>query len=168
MAELDKVCEHINLPVQAGDDQVLTNMRRRYTEREYRDLIDTVRSTVPHVSLGTDVIVGFPGETREQYQRTLDLVEDIQFNKVHVAAYSPRPGTIAHRRIPDDVPQEERNYRLKNLDAVQEGILSRNTHSFWARRWRSWWKASARANGRAAPGATSSSSSRTRPITLAN
>ncbi len=126
VAELDKVCEHINLPVQAGDDQVLTNMRRRYTERNYRDLIDTIRSTVPHVSLGTDVIVGFPGETREQYQRTLDLVKDIQFNKVHVAAYSTRPGTIAHRQMPDDVPQEEKDYRLKNLDAVQEGILSRN------------------------------------------
>ena len=125
VAELDKVCEHINLPVQAGHDEVLDRMRRRYTEREYRGLIDRIRSTIPHVSLGTDVIVGFPGETREQYQHTVELIEDVQFDKVHVAAYSSRPGTIASRKLPDDVPREEKAYRLKNLDEVQANILSR-------------------------------------------
>ena len=125
MSALDKVCEHVNLPIQAGDDQVLTDMRRHYTEREYRDLIDRIRSTIPHVSLSTDVIVGFPGETREQYERTVELVRDVQFDKVHVAAYSPRPGTIAFRTMPDDVSQEEKAYRLHNLDEIQEDILTR-------------------------------------------
>ena len=125
VAELDKVCEHINLPVQAGDDQVLERMRRRYTRQDYRELIGNIRSTIPNVSVSTDVIVGFPGETREQYQRTIDLVEEMQFDKVHSAAYSPRDGTIAWRTTPDDVPQEEKDRRLKNLDRVQEGILTR-------------------------------------------
>ena len=124
VAQLDKVCEHINLPVQAGDDEVLGRMRRRYTEGDYRDLVDRMRSTIPQVSLSTDVIVGFPGETKEQYQHTVDLIDDIEFDKVHVAAYSPRPGTIASRSMPDDVPQEEKEYRLRNLDQIQEQILS--------------------------------------------
>ena len=124
VAELDKVCEHINLPIQAGDDEVLTNMRRHYNVDDYRSLIDRIRSTIPEVSLSTDVIVGFPGETREQYQTTLELIKDIQFDKVHVAAYSTRPGTIASRTMPDDVPQEEKAFRLKHLDEIQEGIVS--------------------------------------------
>ena len=122
--ELDKVCEHINLPVQAGDDEVLSHMRRRYTEGEYRGLIDRIRSTIPQVSLGTDVIVGFPGETNEQYQHTVELIEDIQFDKVHVAAYSPRPGTIASRNMPDDVSRDEKTFRLRNLEEVQTQILT--------------------------------------------
>ena len=125
VADLDRVCEHINLPVQAGDDDVLSHMKRRYTEAEYRGLIDRIRSTIPSVSISTDVIVGFPGETREQYQRTVDLVEDIQFDKVHAAAYSTRPGTFASRKMTDDVPHEEKKYRLRNLDQIQEGIQSR-------------------------------------------
>ena len=124
VAELDKVCEHINLPVQAGDDHVLSRMGRRYTRREYRDLIARIRSAIPHVSLSTDVIVGFPGETRDQYLRTVELIEDVRFDKVHVAAYSNRPGTLASCRMPDDVPQEEKAYRVKHVDAVQERILT--------------------------------------------
>ena len=124
VAELDKVCEHINLPVQAGDDHVLSRMGRRYTQREYRDLIARICSAIPHVSLSTDVIVGFPGETRDQYLRTVELIEDVRFDKVHVAAYSNRPGTLASCRMPDDVPQEEKAYRVKHVDAVQERILT--------------------------------------------
>ena len=122
VAQLDKVCEHINLPIQAGDDEVLANMRRRYGEAEYRRLIDKMRTTIPQVSLATDVIVGFPGETREQYQRTVELVKDIEFDKVHTAAYSCRPGTIADRKMPDDVSREEKAQRLKHLDEIQENI----------------------------------------------
>ena len=125
VADLDKVCEHINIPIQAGDDVVLERMRRRYTMKEYLDLLDRIRSTIPGVSLSTDVIVGFPGETREQYQRTVDVVREVEFNKVHVAAYSTRPGTIASRGMPDDVPAEEKSYRLKELDRVQAEILTR-------------------------------------------
>ena len=130
VAGLDKVCEHINLPVQAGDDGVLSNMHRRYSNDDYRRLIDKVRTTVPQVSISTDVIVGFPGETREQYQHTVDLLKEIEFDKVHTAAYSSRPGTIADRKMPDDVPQEEKAYRLKDLEKVQQDIQTRKNSGF--------------------------------------
>ena len=129
VAELDKVCEHIVLPIQAGDDEVLGRMRRRYTQQDYLSLVDRIRSMVPQVSLTTDVIVGFPGETREQYESTVQLIEQVRFDKVHVAAYSPRPGTIANRTMPDDVSQEGKAYRLRNLDQVQERILSQKNSS---------------------------------------
>jgi len=123
VAELPKVCEHINLPVQAGDDEVLSRMRRPYTQAEYRRLIEQIRATVPGVSLSTDIIVGFPGETAEQYQCSLELVSDLCFDKVHCAAYSPRPGTIASRSMEDNIPREEKLRRLKEMDQLQEGIL---------------------------------------------
>lgn len=123
VAELPKVCEHINLPVQAGDDEVLRRMRRPYSRDDYRELVGRIRDTVPGVSLSTDIIVGFPGETAEQYQRTLDLVAELRFDKVHCAAYSTRPGTIADRTLPDDVPAEEKQRRLQELDALQESIV---------------------------------------------
>ena len=124
VAELDKVCEHINLPVQSGDDEVLAGMGRRYTLEEYRRLVQTIRTNIPGVALSTDIIVGFPGETREQYQHTLELVEELRFDKVHTAAYSNRPGTIASRRLPDAIPQEEKERRLKELDQLQEQLLT--------------------------------------------
>ena len=123
VAELPKVCEHINLPVQAGDDEVLRRMRRPYSRDDYRELVGRIRDTVPGVSLSTDIIVGFPGETEEQYQRTLDLVAELRFDKVHCAAYSTRPGTIADRTLPDDVPAAEKQRRLQELDALQESIV---------------------------------------------
>jgi tRNA-2-methylthio-N6-dimethylallyladenosine synthase len=126
VAELEKVCEHINLPVQAGDDEVLRRMRRGYTRDEYRRLIERIREEVPGVSLSTDVIVGFPGETEEQFQRTVELIREIRFDKVHTAAYSPRPGTIAWRKMPDDVPQEEKERRLRTLEELQERIAREN------------------------------------------
>ncbi len=130
VARLDKVCEHINLPVQAGDDQVLERMRRRYTRNDYLSLIDDIRSTVPNVALNTDIIVGFPGETAQQFQRTLDLIEGVGFDKVHSAMYSERPGTIAHRQLPDDVSPEEKSRRIKELDQLQEKLLTRRNASF--------------------------------------
>ena len=123
VADLPKVCEHINLPVQAGDDRVLRDMRRPYSQAGYRELVGQIRDTVPGVSMSTDIIVGFPGETEEEYQRSLDLVSDLQFDKVHCAAYSGRPGTIAHRTMEDDVPREEKASRREQIDALQEGIL---------------------------------------------
>ena len=123
VAELPKVCEHINLPVQAGDDEVLQNMRRPYTRDQYRELIGRIRDTIPGVSMSTDIIVGFPGETEEQFQQTLGLVSELKFDKVHCAAYSTRPGTVAHRTMEDDVPAEVKDRRMKELDALQEGIL---------------------------------------------
>ncbi len=130
VASLDKVCEHINLPVQAGDDQVLERMRRRYTAAEYRQLVADIRDAMPDASISTDIIVGFPGETREQYDSTVQMVKGLEFSKVHAAAYSPRPGTIAHRSMPDDVSAEDKEYRLKNLDLLQEDILTKANAAF--------------------------------------
>ena len=124
VADLPKVCEHINLPVQSGDDDVLQRMRRPYTITEYRDIISEIRDTIPDVTISTDIIVGFPGETGAQYENTLQLVDDLRFDKVHGAAYSTRPGTIAARTMDDDVPQEEKQRRLKGLEALQENILT--------------------------------------------
>ena len=124
VAELPKVCEHINLPVQAGDDEVLARMRRNYTRADYIALVEEIRDTVPGASLSTDIIVGFPGETEEQFQRTLELVEQLRMDKVHCAAYSTRPGTIADRTMEDDIPQEEKVSRRERVDALQQSILT--------------------------------------------
>ena len=124
VAELPKVCEHINLPVQAGDDEVLARMRRHYTRADYISLVDEIRDTVPGASLSTDIIVGFPGETDDQFRRTLGLVEQLRVDKVHCAAYSTRPGTIADRSMEDDVPHAEKVSRRQRIDALQESILT--------------------------------------------
>ena len=124
VAELDKVCEHINLPFQAGDDDVLAMMRRGYTNDEYRRLVERIRQRVPNVSLGTDVIVGFCGETEGQFDRTAAMIKDIRFDKVHAAAYSTRAGTIAARSLEDDVPREDKQDRLKVVESLQEQILT--------------------------------------------
>ena len=119
---LDKVCEHINLPFQAGDDDILQSMRRGYTNYEYRKIIDKIRCKVPGVSLSTDLIVGFCGETDQQFESTLQLVRDIKFDKVHSAAYSTRKGTIADRKMIDNVPEEIKKDRLRQINDEQEGI----------------------------------------------
>jgi tRNA-2-methylthio-N6-dimethylallyladenosine synthase len=124
VADLPKVCEHFNIPVQAADNDVLARMRRGYTIEEYLEWVHRIRDTVPGASLSTDVIVGFCGETEAQFQRTLDLLTDIRFDKVHVAAYSPRPGTIASRHMEDDVPMEEKMRRLHAVEALQVGIAT--------------------------------------------
>ena len=128
VADLPKVCEHINLPVQAGNDEVLQRMRRPYTRDHYRELVGRIRDTIPGVSMSTDIIVGFPGETEEQFEQTMDLVSELRFDKVHCAAYSTRPGTTAHRTMEDDVPKEVKDCRMKELDSLQESIL-RDTNS---------------------------------------
>ena len=124
VANLDKVCEHINLPFQAGDDDILTEMRRGYTNDEYRRIIEKIRERIPNVSLSTDIIVGFSGETEARFERTLELVRDIGFDKVHTAAYSTREGTIAARTMPDDVSPEDKQDRLKRIEGLQEQILT--------------------------------------------
>ena len=122
--ELQKVCEHINLPFQAGDDQVLENMRRGYTSKQYRTLVKNIRDTMPGVSITTDLIIGFPGETQERFQRSLDMLLEVQFDKVHVAAYSERTGTIASRKLEDDVSKEDKKVRLRTVEEIQKVIAS--------------------------------------------
>src|SRR5205807_1151012 len=103
VAELPRVCESFSLPVQSGDDGVLQRMRRGYTVDEYRAKVGRVRELMPEASITTDLIVGFPGETEAEFEQSYRLLEELRFDKVHVAAYSPRPGTIAWRRMEDDV-----------------------------------------------------------------
>ena len=124
VARLDKVCEHVNLPFQAGDDEVLSRMRRGYTAGQYMELTDRIRERVPKVSLSTDVIVGFCGETDEQFDKTLDLIRKVRFDKVHAAAYSTRDGTIAARTMSDDVPGEVKKERLKAIEELQRETLT--------------------------------------------
>ena len=125
VADLDKVCEHVNLPFQAGDDDVLARMRRGYTNSEYRDKIARIRDRIPNVSLATDLIVGFCGETEGQFERTAELVRDVGFDKVHAAAYSTRPGTIAARLMEDDIPETEKKRRLQVIEDIQETVATR-------------------------------------------
>jgi tRNA-2-methylthio-N6-dimethylallyladenosine synthase len=122
LARLDKVCEQISLPVQSGDDDILKAMRRGYTVDYYRHLVEQVRSAIPGVALSTDVIVGFPGETQHQFQRMDDLLSELKFDTVHVAAYSPRPGTFASRHFKDDVPLEEKKRRCQRIEELQKDI----------------------------------------------
>ena len=124
VADLDKVCEHVNLPFQAGDDKILADMRRGYTNAEYREKIERIRERVPNVSLATDLIVGFCGETEAQFERTAEMVREIRFDKVHAAAYSTRPGTISARLMQDDVPQDEKKRRLKAIEEIQESVAA--------------------------------------------
>jgi tRNA-2-methylthio-N6-dimethylallyladenosine synthase len=126
VGESPKVCEHFNIPVQAGDNEILARMRRGYTIEEYLECVNRIRRFVPNASLSTDVIVGFCGETERQFQNTLDVLASVRFDKVHVAAYSPRPGTIAWRHIEDDVPQEEKMRRLHAVEELQERISREN------------------------------------------
>jgi len=121
VARLPKVCEHIELPVQSGDDEMLRRMGRRYTVAEYRDLVARIRAAIPGTALATDVIVGFCGESEAQFQNTYHLLEELRFDMVHVAAYSPRPGTPA-ARWPDDVPAAEKERRRQAVDDLQERI----------------------------------------------
>ncbi len=114
-AELPKVCEHFHIPFQSGDNQVLKAMGRGYTHEKYRRIIDTIRSLMPDAAISADAIVGFPGETEEQFQNTLQLVEDIGFDHLNTAAYSPRPGTPAASWA-DQLPEEVKNDRLQRLN----------------------------------------------------
>lgn len=124
VARLPKVCEQIEIPVQAGDDDVLLAMKRGYTADQYRRLVAHVRERVPNAAIHTDIIVGFPGETLEQFQRTHDLLSELRLDKAHLAMYSPRPGTVSARRMPDDVSATEKKRRWDALDAIQREVLA--------------------------------------------
>ena len=119
--ELDHVCPHFELPVQSGDDTVLRRMGRGYTASQYSTLVYEIRAHVPGCSIATDVIVGFPGETEEQFDATCQLVTNLRFDTVHLARYSPRPGTPA-ASLPDDVPEPVKERRRLALDRLQARI----------------------------------------------
>ncbi len=122
IAALPKVMECFSLPFQAGSNRVLESMRRGYTREEYLAKIAEVRALMPFAGITTDVIVGYPGETERDFEETVSLLEEVRFDKVHVAAYSPRPGTIAWRKMEDDVPAATKAEWLHRVEAVEARI----------------------------------------------
>ncbi len=129
VAALPKVCEHIEVPVQAGDDQVLTRMKRGYSVDDYRRLIHRIRERVPNVSIATDIIVGMPGETEKQFEGTYNLLKELELDVAHVAMFSPRPNTVA-ARWNDDVPPEEKERRRKAIDDLQAELVTKINQRF--------------------------------------
>jgi len=127
MAASHVVCRELQLPVQSGDDAILKRMARGYQTRHYRAIVERARTLMPDIGLATDVIVGFPGESEAAFLNTRSLLEEIQFDVVHLAMYSPRPGTFAATKMSDDVPNEEKLRRLNDLLALQREIAVRKT-----------------------------------------
>jgi tRNA-2-methylthio-N6-dimethylallyladenosine synthase len=130
VADLPKVMPQIEIPSQAGDDVILREMGRGYTAKYYKDLVYKIRELVPDSAVHNDIIVGFPGETDLQFQRTYDLLAELEHEKVHVAKYSPRPGTVSARRMEDDVPDIEKRRRHQAIEELQESV-SRRKMAVW-------------------------------------
>jgi tRNA-2-methylthio-N6-dimethylallyladenosine synthase len=124
-ATLNKLCEHLHLPVQSGSDSVLLRMRRGYMRSEYLDRIDRLRQRCPEVALSTDIIVGFPGETDDDFERTLELLGQVEYDEIYSFMYSPRTQTVSAKLYNDDVPQEKKKERLKQVQDVQQEISLR-------------------------------------------
>lgn len=123
--DLPKVAKHLHLPLQSGSDRILSMMRRRYTRAGFLEQVMALRSAVPDIALSTDVIVGFPGETDEDFALTMNLVQRAQFHAMYSFKYSPRPNTLAIKRLPDDVPEGEKTRRIVALQALQRDIQGR-------------------------------------------
>jgi len=130
VADLPKVMPHIEVPHQAGHDQVLKNMKREYDVEQYRKLIKDIRQRILGVSIATDVIVGFPGETKKQFQSSYDLLKELRLDVVHLARYSVRPGTLAARKMEDDVLDEEKWRRFRLVEELQEKIAGEINQKF--------------------------------------
>jgi tRNA-2-methylthio-N6-dimethylallyladenosine synthase len=126
MAECPAVCEHVHLPAQSGSSRVLKAMRRTYDRGRYLDLVGRLRAAIPDVSITTDLIVGFPGESEADFEDTLSLVADCQYDGAYTFMYSPRPGTEAAERMADDVPGDLKRERMARLvDTVQRTAAAR-------------------------------------------
>jgi tRNA-2-methylthio-N6-dimethylallyladenosine synthase len=124
VAELPRVMPHIELPIQAGDDKVLADMKRGYTQQDYRDLVAKIRERIPGCSIATDIIVGFPGETDEEFMQTYRVLADLKMDVAHLARYSSREGTVATRRMDDNVTDEEKMRRFRMLEELQEEVVT--------------------------------------------
>ncbi len=122
VADLPKVMPHIEVPAQSGDDEVLRNMKRGYSAEQYRDLVGQIRQIIPDAAVHGDIIVGFPGETEEQFQNTYDMLAELRLDKIHLARYSPRPGTVSARRMEDDVPDQVKRERFHRIDQLQKEV----------------------------------------------
>ena len=125
-AELEKLCEQLHLPVQSGSDTVLKRMRRGYSRREYMDRIQRLRDRRPDVALSTDIIVGFPGESEEEFEQTLEILGEVEYGEIFAFTYSPRRQTVAGKMYSDDVPDEVKRGRLERVLSLQNEISLRN------------------------------------------
>lgn len=130
VAELPRVMPVIEVPVQAGNDLVLQRMKRGYTNKQYRKLVENIRNRIPDVAIHTDIIVGFPGETEEQFMDTYNLLADLKLDKAHLARYSPRPQTVSERRMQDDVPETEKKRRHQMLEELQAQVVGKINSRF--------------------------------------
>ena len=130
VAELPKVMPQIEVPIQAGDDEVLEAMKRGYTREQYRALVRRVREVIPDAAIHCDIIVGFPGETAAQFQATYDILEELRLDKLHLARYSPRPGTVSARRLVDDVADEEKRRRFHLIEDLQKRIATEKMRAY--------------------------------------
>ncbi len=130
LRDLPKVCRHLHLPAQSGSTSILTAMRRRHTREDYLGLVDRLRAALPNLQLSTDMIVGFPGETDQDFDDTMSLTESVRFHSMFSFKYSPRPNTLAAQRMPDDVPESVKTQRIMALQAAQKDIQTElNTRS---------------------------------------
>jgi len=132
-AVLGKLCEHLHLPVQSGSDTVLQRMRRGYSRKEYLDRIHRLKDRCPEVALSTDIIVGFPGETHEEFETTLEIIEKMEYDEIFAFKYSPRPQTVAAKIHSDDVPEETKKSRLQTVQALQKEISLRKNRQLIGR-----------------------------------
>lgn len=124
MSEPNNICEHLHMAVQSGSDRVLESMRRGYTKRRFLDLVQQLKARVPGVNITTDIIVGYPGESEQDFTETVDLVEQARFGGAYIFKYSPRPGTISYLKLQDDVPLSEKQRRLNHLLHIQKRITT--------------------------------------------
>ena len=122
MRTLPKVCRHLHLPVQSGSTATLRAMRRRHTREDYLELVSRLRDAMPDIALSTDIIVGFPGESAADFEETLSLTDTVRYHSMFSFKYSPRPNTLALKRMPDDVPELEKTRRIVELQALQKRI----------------------------------------------
>jgi tRNA-2-methylthio-N6-dimethylallyladenosine synthase len=126
-AILNNLCEHLHLPVQSGSDSLLARMRRGYTKAEYLDRLKRLRARCPKVALSTDIIVGFPGETDAEFEQTLELLREVEYDEIFSFVYSPRPQTVSAKIYDDDIPDDVKKERLKRVQTLQQGIsLAKN------------------------------------------
>lgn len=130
VADLPKVMPQIEVPIQAGDDDVLVAMKRGYTRDEYRRLVTRIREIIPDAAVHGDIIVGFPGETAEQFERTREVLAELRLDKIHLARYSPRPGTVSERKMADDVSDEEKRRRYQVLEDLQKEVSAEKTAQY--------------------------------------
>jgi tRNA-2-methylthio-N6-dimethylallyladenosine synthase len=131
-AELPKVCEHFHIPFQSGDNEILKAMARGYTQEKYRRIVDKIRRYIPDAAISADAIVGFPGETEEQFENTLKLVSDIGFDQLNTAAYSPRPGTPA-ANMENELPEQVKKDRLQRINRLVETKASERSQRYYNR-----------------------------------